>query len=162
MGMYTSFWIRCHLKADTPSSVIDVLDYLVAHRHNDVPTELFEAESRRCPASASFLKANSVTSIGRPVFDADRTICDATANGKKPWSLSKSPEGGCEVFIGTNVTNYDRILQKFWDWISPWIVESVGTVVGECRYEEYDLPSPVVVGGELKTGQWAPNDRGWW
>lgn len=149
--MYTEFMIECKIKADARPSFKEALRVIIHDR------------------AAFFGKANIaildeclIDPLARAFFDHPR--CDFMANPldeansldtvlgyNGPWSFD-----GVTLKIGTEVKNYDRVIDKFWAWVSPWIDEPEGTAIGECMYEDCVAPSPVVVGGELFHGVWGP------
>ena len=155
MGMYTEFRIDCHLKADTPRSVIAVLDKLTNHR-TYLPDNGSEfAEYYRSPEAAAFLDDGRWTFFGsgniHSMFDQPCV-----------WVLRNESTDVYYLSIGAEVKNYTDVIQKFWNWISPWIVEAPNTVVGYCEYEEYWNPSEVRVGDvEIKTGTQEDNYGNW-
>lgn len=150
MGMYTEFLIDCHLKGDAPESVKAALHLLVNERdleaHRQGAPGPFATESARTPEGHAFFTDDRFEWLGNPQSypeDASTMFGESAA-----WSFA-----GGHLRIGTDVKNYDDVLDKFWAWISPWIVEAEGTRIGWCQYEEYDNPSPVVVGQPLEYGE---------
>src|ERR1700737_1065628 len=147
MGMYTEFRIRCYLKSDTPESLIHVLRMLASDRiqlFEMNPTLDFSEEWNRCDEAKAFLSDSRYDWFGNP----DTYMFDESCN----WALKLETGGSWLLEIGTEIKNYDQVIQKFWAWISPWIADPFGTKIGLCEHEEFDEPSPVIVGQEIKTG----------
>lgn len=148
MGMYTEFRIECHLKSATPASLLYVLRALVSERvrlpdmKNTIAT--FLEEWVRCEEARAFLADERYIFLGNPDDKMFDEVCD--------WRLRLEDDSTWLLSIGTDVKNYDGVIQKFWEWISPWIVEDPGTVIGHCQNEWNDKPSPVIVGQEIETG----------
>ncbi len=123
--MYTEFMIDCSIKPDAPESVMAALHLLVNDRdlagYEKATPEPFVIESARTPEGKAFFSDHRHTWIGNPV-DYLRVA-------------SKSPEwafDGQHLRVGTEVKNYDEVIQKFWAWVSPWIAEPEGTHIGAC------------------------------
>ena len=130
MGYYTQFAVKCKMNPDAPRSFRDALRDMIYYREKwfDDKSDAIDAEAVRCHEAAEF-------------FDTPRNKFIGIAG---PWSYD-----GHELSIGTSpdgVKNYDGILEKFWAWISPWVIDAPGTVVGGCVGDDYRSPSPVIVG----------------
>lgn len=142
MGMYTDFAIEVTLKPDTPKTVLRTLKYLV-HDREDLfkgPVDRCLDEYNRSEESKRFISTERFCYIGNPDYELPF--------GHTAWEFD-----GTRLVIGTNVKNYDSVIEKFWAWISPWIDEPVGTSVGYCQYEEYVAPSEVIVGQDIESGE---------
>lgn len=108
----------------------------------------------RSPESAAFIETHRFHWIGNPI-DQDTS---ENVFGHKSWALDRVADGKWKLTIGTNVKNYDRVIDKFWAWISPWIDDPVGSVVGKCECENADAPSNVIVGESVEHGKYV-DDR---
>ena len=145
MGMYTEFLIDCRLTVDMPESVKTSLRLLIHEReHWFLRTfpDPFAVERDRSPQGAAFFVDQRFDYLGSP-HDTPTMFAEPAE-----WSFADD-----QLRIGTEVKNYDGVLDKFWAWISPWIAEAEGTRIGWCKYEECDNPIPVVVGQPLLIGE---------
>jgi hypothetical protein len=159
MGMYTKFRIRCFLKRDTPDSLIQVLRHMIHDRLSLADLKVkgsnvaFHSEWSRCETARAFLSNSRYSWLGNP---EDHEMFDEPCN----WNLH-SVDNGWYLEIGTDVKNHEQVIQKFWAWVNPWIVEAPGTPIGYCKYEEYWQASPVIVGQKIETGSMGRDDDNW-
>lgn len=148
MGMYTEFMIECKIKADARPSFKESLRVII-HDRTAFFGKVNIAILNECladPLARAFFEDQRCGFMANPL-DGDRLDTVLGYNG--PWSFD-----GVALKIGTEVKNYDGMIDKFWAWVSPWIDEPAGKAIGGCMYEECVEPSPVVVGAELVHGVW--------
>ena len=122
MGMYTELVLGVNIKDDTPNEVITVLRHMVYNPNINSVVELPDhplfATSRwkhMLRSCSYYFSGGSHTELVKDQFDF--------------WKLS----------IRCNLKNYDDEINKFWNWIQPY-VETKGHV-GHFRYEEDDEPT---------------------
>jgi hypothetical protein len=121
MGMYTEIYVNVDLKATTPDEVITVLKAMCGKLDKEAERKaLKNSPDRWC----------CLFSDGS--FYTPRTHCkflerDTISN---QWSL-----------LGKGDTkNYGAEIQKFFEWISPWVDGDEGDFIGYSRYEEDQQP----------------------
>ena len=129
MGMYTEIIFGASLKKDTPSTVIDTIHRLIAgDEFNpdvslDVPDHPFFSTERRW----LLISGGSAYFPGtvEPKFWYDYSY--------EQWFLH----------FRTNIKNYDGAIEKFLDWILPYIDDGVGhrNFYAIVTYEEADEPT---------------------
>lgn len=127
MGMYTELVMAVELKKDTPNAVIEVLKYMVGDIEDEpsMPKhELFEADRWRF------------------MLRCDSYYFDGVTNSilKSDW-VSNS----YYLTVRSNLKNYNSEIEKFIDWITPYVnlsySDSNRMFVGYSRYEESDEPT---------------------
>jgi hypothetical protein len=145
MGYYTKFRIDCHIKDEAPESFKDALNQLVNVRawsdwDNGTYPPAFTLERARTPEGEAYLTDQRYAFMGNPE--------DECLGEKGPWFFTDG-----RLRVCTDVKDYDGVIDKFWAWITPWIVEPAGTEIGACKGDDPDVPSPVIVGmKELEFG----------
>lgn len=126
MGMYTELIFGAGLKSDTPEKVINILKYMV--RDLEEKPELFDHEFFQCDRWEYLFTMTSY------YFGAHR-----------PPSKIEFDDISNAYTISTraNLKNYDGEIEKFCDWIKPYIEDGSG-----CRdmyaisiYEESEVPT---------------------
>ena len=126
MGMYTEIYVNVDLKEDTPIEVIKVLEAMC---EGDMLSEYLVDKPRRW----SYLFNNGS-------YYTPRTSC---AN------ITFDGIAGAYSLIGKgDIKNYDSEIQKFFEFIMPWVDAQEGEFIGYSRYEEELLPRLL-----LKTGE---------
>jgi len=122
MGMYTEFHFNAELKQDTPDEVIHILLYMLNQVEDepDIPKHDFfkSARWRWMLQSDSYYFAADTHSTLR--FD----------------HISQS----FYLCIRCNLKNYDSEIDRFIDWIAPYIDCYEGDFLGFKRYEEFNEP----------------------
>ena len=120
--MYTEIYINVDLKKDTPDDVIKVLKamcYMLPDQEcSDVLADY--------PDRWSCLFSNM--SYYTPYTNCKFLEFDNISN---QWSLLGKGD----------IKNYNNDIEKFFEWIMPWIDGSVGDFIGYQRYEESQLPT---------------------
>jgi hypothetical protein len=125
MGMYTEFHFNAELKQDTPQTVIATLAAMLA---NDEPKDfapLFDHPLFQTMLWRFMLVSDSY------YFPADtHSTCryDDIANSRF-------------LCIRCNLKNYDGEIEKFIDWIMPYVDETPGEFLGFYRHEEDVQPT---------------------
>ena len=126
MGMYTEFHYNVELDHETPEPVIKVLEYMVSNEKNSKPDTTFS---------------------NHPLFEAERwwvmLTCDSYNFAADTHStLRFDKKAKCYYLnIRCNFKNYDNEIQKFCDFIKPYVNNYKGECVGFYRYEEYLEPT---------------------
>jgi hypothetical protein len=123
MGMYTQLHLGIDLKKDTPEEVINILKYL-SNPTDDEPKELPKHEFFQCDRWKWLFTMDSY------YFDY-KTQCAFTYDDvNRYWNLS----------VTSNLKNYCGEIEKFIDWIKPYINSYPGDFLGYSRYEEFQDP----------------------
>jgi hypothetical protein len=122
MGMYTELHFNTELKPDVPAEILEILQ----HMANDAP------------------KPESVPD--HPFFECERwsfmCLCDSYYFDADTHStLRHDYQGGWFLCIRCNVKNYDSEIEKFIDWIGPYLNKDKGDFLGFYRYEETETPT---------------------
>lgn len=124
MGMYTEFVFGCELSKSTPENVIDILRYL----KGDIE------ETPKLP-SHEFFSCSRWKAIGR---------CTSAYFGSPSYVIIEQDGWSLEyrLAIRCNLKNYDNEIQKFVDWIKPYVNQGAGTgeLLGYSIYEESSEP----------------------
>lgn len=122
MGMYTEFHFNSLLKKDAPKEVIQKLEFMLKKNKQDV-------------------------SINHPLFETDRwhfmLLCDSYYFDAKSSSDLCFDEIVDEYYLNIrcNLKNYGHEIEKFIDWIKPYLDKDVGEFLGFYRYEESEEPT---------------------
>lgn len=124
MGMYTEFHFNSRLKKDMPVEVRNMLKYMVSDG-DDCFYELPDHPLFSTPRWAYMLR------MGSYYFDAET---HSTVNYDDIL-------GQCVLCIRCNLKNYDGEIQKFIDWIDPYLDKYEGEFLGFYRYEETEEPT---------------------
>lgn len=125
MGMYTQFHYGVRLKKDVPESVINTLRYMVRDIEEDY-------ENHDHPLFAT----------GNWEF---MFIMDSYYFDYKTTNLIMYDEYGDWYFnVTCNFKNYDEEIEKFLDWIHPYVDAYDGDFLGYYRYEEDELPTLIL------------------
>lgn len=122
MGMYTEIYVNVDLKKETPDEIIEVLkamcnmegsDKKVLEPYPDMWSCLFSNMSYYTPST----RCRSLT------YD------DIT----EQWSLLGKGD----------IKNYEKEIEKFFDWIIPYVDGYPGDFIGYHLYEEHRVPTLV-------------------
>lgn len=122
MGMYTEILMRGEIRKDAPDDVRAVLRYLV--RGEEKPETLPE----------------------HPFFKCERWEYVATMNSAylpvvSRSSLEKSGWGDSEyLYVHAQLKDYDGEIEKFFDWVDPYIDGTPDQFLGYSLYEEDEVP----------------------
>ena len=125
MGMYTEIYVNVDLKEDTPDSILDVLRAMCRVEGYSVPDDL--------PLRWAYL-------FNDGSFYTPLTSCrNLTFNDiSKQYSLLGKGD----------IKNYEGEIEKFFEWITPWVDAENGSFIGYSRYEDCQLPELYVLGSE--------------
>lgn len=123
MGMYTEFYINTEIKKTAPKIVFDVLNYLFNQN------ELISEENL---PDHPFFKTCRWKFIGK-----------GSSFYHIPFPLSKLEkiEGVYYLTSRSDLKNYDNEIEKFLDWIMPYIDTTDDFFIGYSRYEEDEKPT---------------------
>jgi hypothetical protein len=122
MGMYTEFHFNSELIESISNDTIQVLRYMLHEIDSisEIPTHsLFDTDRWRF-----MLVTDSY------YFDADTHS-----------SLRHDYLGGWYLCIRCNLKNYCSEIEKFIDWIKPYLYKQPGDFLGFYRYEETEEPT---------------------
>lgn len=120
MGMYTEIYVNCAFKHDTPPKVIEVLQYLFGEENLDRPDNLPDHELFK---TEGWYLIGSGSSCYHIPFATSKFVYDKYM---KQWYLTSR----------SDLKNYNDEIEKFFDWINPYVSAHDGTFIGYSRYEE--------------------------
>lgn len=121
MGMYTEISFRANLIEKVPEQVTDVLKIIV-YGGDDLPKEgLPGHELFRCE------RWKALGHHGSYYFPNA---------GRSEVYLPQYRWETVTVALHGNLKNYDQEIEKFFDWIDPYVAEPEGTFLGYSLYEE--------------------------
>lgn len=126
MGMYTEFVFAIELKKETPKDVINVLKYMT----EEELTEDIKIES--LPKHSFF-----DTRRWEGLFISDSDCFDGITN--TILKFDPLTESYC-LTVRSNLKNYDNEIDKFIDWIKPYVEGSWYKFLGYKRNEENKEP----------------------
>lgn len=128
MGMYTELVLGVDLKHDTPTSVIEVLRYMLG-----------EIETKPTLPEHALFKTDRwavMLRMGGYYFSGPTNSVLRLDSTTKEWGLS----------VRCNLKNYGSEIEKFCDWIRPYINDpQPGEFMGYSRYEECEKPELLFV-----------------
>jgi hypothetical protein len=120
--MYTEISFGAKLKSDTPQEVIDTIQHLVNGEHD------------------------MVRKTAHPFFQSGRSWL-LTSQGSYYFAVNIPPsftfDGAWSLYFRTSVKNYDDEIEKFLDWIKPYIAQGSGEreMYAVVIYEEAEEPT---------------------
>ena len=123
MGMYTELHFNSELKKEIPDGVVEILKHMIGETEK-LPLSLPEHELFRTGRWDTMLNFDSY------YFDAD------THSTLRFDSISDA----YFLCIRSNLKNYDDEIEKFINWIMPYLNKSEGEFLGFYRYEESEEP----------------------
>ena len=132
MGNYTEIHFNAELKKDTPKDVIKILKYM---------TE-----------GGSYPMDDADLSSIHELFECHRwgimLCCDSYYFSSDTQSTLRFDDITKSYFlcIKSNLKNYSGEIEKFIDWIHPYLDEFDGDYLGHYRYEEDDIPRLIFKG----------------
>jgi len=118
MGMYTEFKFQSKVQRDIPVHIHRALQTFLMR---DAPLD--EEKLREiCP--------------GEPLFE-DYRVC-----------MLGGTYDGIVITVTADLKNYTGTIEKFLDWIVPYLDKDEGTVVGTTHYEEDEHPLYITLTGD--------------
>ncbi|AWQ17081.1 MULTISPECIES: hypothetical protein [Bacillus] len=130
MGMYTELVCAFELIEETPSHIIETLEFMSGQR-DEQPDEL--------PDDKLF----SGGSRWKWMLQSDSCYFDGKTHSEIVYDTLV---GGCYVTIRCNLKNYDNEIENFIEWISPFIYKKdENYFIGYKRYEEDKEPELIFV-----------------
>lgn len=127
--MYTELFIKCEMKSDLPKEVLNVLKYLFGDEDLDPGIELPEHDFFKCERWRFI--GNGYSHYFAPF---------ATSEFRKNYLISRS-----------DLKNYNDEIERFLDWVMPYIAEPEGQFIGYHIYEESDTPTLIYKYDEEET-----------
>lgn len=134
MGMYTELHFNAELKQTTPQEVLQVLRHML--------------NAPGAPAR------DALTLPAHPLFSTDRwgfmLTCDSYYFAAQTHSTLTYDEITKTHYlcIRCNLKNYDQEIEKFIDWVSPYVDGFPGDFLGFHRYETTEQPTLIFLGGK--------------
>lgn len=131
MGMYTELVFGCNLKKNTPKEVIEAIEYMTGQRQYD---DTVEPEL-------------NIINLNHELFDCRRWswMLNSDSEYFEGVSTSRIIEDNCfhdyRLSIRCNLKNYDNEIDKFINWIEPYIDCCGNELLGYKRYEENEFPT---------------------
>jgi hypothetical protein len=125
MGMYTEFHFNSKLQEEVPQEVIHILYYMLSSEVEDAVPVVPEHplfDTTRWPV---MLRMSSY------YFDADTNSTLRFDDIAEQYYIC----------IRCNLKNYDSEIEKFIDWIDPYLDKYEGEFLGFYRYEETEVPT---------------------
>ena len=122
MGMYTELHYNAELRADVPSDVVDILKLMLGEA----------AEGPETPDHPLFGETR-----WRFMLQCDSYYFDADTHS----TLRKDRQGGLYLCVRCNLKNYDDEIEKFCDWIRPYINKQEGGFLGFSRDKGSQTPT---------------------
>lgn len=123
MGMYTEFHYNVELRKDTPEIITEILQQMIS--------------------------GNGVVKLlpDHPLFQTSRWSvmlqCDSYYFAATTYCTLQYDDITNLYFLNIrcNLKNYDNEIEKFCDWIRPFIDKEKGDFLGFSRYEETEIPT---------------------
>lgn len=124
MGMYTQLHYGVRLKKNTPQQVVDLLQFMLGDEAKK-PTELPDHDLFRTSRWSYML------------------TCDSYYFNYKTCSNMRLDDIAGQWFFSVtcNVKNYNNEIEKFIDWLMPYVEAMEGDFLGYSRYEETETPT---------------------
>jgi len=122
MGMYTEIHFNSELKPKLNENVVDILQYMLDHKNEPA---LPDHEFFRCDR-------------WRSLFTCDSYYFDADTNSTLRFDEISNAYYLC---VRANLKNYSHEIEKFIDWIMPYLAKQEGEFLGFYRYEESEQPT---------------------
>ena len=127
MGMYTELLIDVELKTETPDNILKIIEFMIGV--NETAPELTSHELFKTERWSNMLMSDSSYFIG--------DTCSYIDYG----DLKE-----ITLHVRCNLKNYDYEIEKFIDFIRPFVNELNDEYWGYKRYEEERLPTLIVNG----------------
>jgi hypothetical protein len=130
MGMYTQLFFNAELKKDLPDNVVSVLNYMTG-KSGGLGLELPDHELFRCSRWEMVLNGTSgyfAPATSKTVFYKDEL------------------SGSFYLSSLSSFKNYSGEIDKFLDWIKPFLARWNREVLGWTWYEEAEEPTLIRMG----------------
>lgn len=132
MGDYTQVKLKVKLRKETPSRILDLIHYMIRPNLFGIqvkPPTLMETAEHK-------------------LFQCERWTVMLTMRGsfeewESPIIVKTEAEGGPWFSCLSDVKNYDREWEHFLIFLSPWVDEAPGKVVG--HYDNNSLSGAVFI-----------------
>lgn len=124
MGMYTELHFNSALKPDVPTPVLEILNYMLG-------TDEFGPKALPDHPLFATQRWSVMLHCDSYYFDAD------TVSTLRYDEIAKQHY----LCIRCNLKNYDDEIEKFIDWIMPYLGKQPGDFLGFHRYEEAEEPT---------------------
>jgi hypothetical protein len=123
MGMYTDFCFDAEFKANTPSEITELLT--AWSKGDDLTNDLPDHPFFKCDRWSFIGHCCSYYFDSKPLFrfEFDSILNKYTIN------------------IRCNLKNYSDEIEKFCDWIYPYLAKAEGEFLGFSRYEKDQTPT---------------------
>jgi hypothetical protein len=122
MGMYTEVFARATLKKDVPQEVVDALKVMASGCDEEPVAVLPEHELFQCSRWDLLGRCSSA------YFPNTAKSVVATDWYSKQWTF----------VLHANLKNYGGEIEKFFDWIDPYVESLEGEFLGYELYEDVD------------------------
>ncbi len=136
MGMYTELVIKADVKRDISVDVKFILNFLFNH---EMDIDIWDNEMNLKPEiklpDHSFFKTSNWTAIGR---------CNSYYHIPSTFSFFD----GKYLFSRSDLKNYDNEINKFIDWLCPYLDVDAGKCIGWSWYEEWHEPTLLYMNGQ--------------
>lgn len=124
MGMYTELVFKADIKSDLPADVRTILHAMFSPRDvAKVDVELPDHPFFKCPRWQMIGACSSYYHI--------------------PWATSRFEDD--YIFSRSDLKNYDDEINKFIDWVKPYIAAPPGHCIGWSWYEESNVPTLILM-----------------
>lgn len=147
MGYYTEFIAEIVLRKDTPEDVIQHLKTWIIERDYELPEETVFFSNAEVPKPT----------IQHPFFECERwfmLFCSNNFNSDKVPSRMHQPRGtgSCWVLeFDSEFKNYDSEIDKFVDWISPYVAgHKAKQFIGTQQGEDEETPRNIYIDKSVK------------
>lgn len=158
MGMYTEFIFGCSLSKNTPKICIDALDYVI-NGENKKPKyenpEIWEEKEYNDKFIERTSTNNEIQTFIRE-YDFIRLFCSGSYYFGAPVSkrlyydhISKT----YKISTRSNLKNYHNQIEKFIEYIKPYVVRGSGydhSIFAYVQYEEDEFPTIYGIDGIYK------------
>jgi len=124
MGYYTELVLKANVKRELPANVESVLRQLFNDGPEIVTEDLPNHQFFRCQRWSLIGASNSFYHV--------------------PWTSSKYQ--GRYIFSRSDMKNYENEIEKFIDWLSPYLDEMDGKCIGWIFGEDDDKPKLLIKG----------------
>jgi hypothetical protein len=130
MGMYTECILGCSLKENTPTDIIDALQFMV------LPMD--ECPGRNIPEGIKLPPGERIDWL----FRSGGSFCFGGHSGVIDFTFDKYSKE-YRLTARFNIKNYDNEIEHLLEWLHPWIRQGSGIrdFYAAVTYEEADKPT---------------------